>query len=136
MDKRIWPILYWSSGTCFLIDQDIVFGCRQPKSLQDIQVLTDIFGNSTNRKKWTPKCNRRNCRYCPPIDKSGEVTSSSTGRKYRSMVNVTCNSSNLIYIIACTICKIQYVGQTKNKILVRMNQHYSSIKDRLEFWDT
>ena len=48
------------------------------------------------------------------------------------MVNVICNSSNLIYMIECTICKIQYVGQTKNKILVRMNQHYSSIKNRLE----
>ena len=43
-----------------------------------------------------------------------------------------CNSCNLIYMIECTICKIQYVGQTKNKILQRINQHYSSIKHRID----
>ena len=58
------------------------------------------------------------------------MVSNSTDRKYQNMVNVTCNSSNLIYMIECTICKIQYVEQTKNKILVRMNQHYSFIKKR------
>ena len=106
-------------------------GYKKPKSLQDILVHTNIFGNSSRRMP-KPKCNRKKCRHCPLIDKSGEVTSNSTGRKYRSMVNVMCNSSNLIYLIECTICKIQYVGQTKNKILVRMNQHYSSIKNKLE----
>ena len=103
--KELWPILYRCSGTCSLTDQVIVFGYRKPKSIQDILVHTNIFGNS-NKKKNIPKCKRRKCRHCPHIDKSGEVTSSSTGRKYRSIVNVTCNSSNLIYLIECTICKI------------------------------
>ena len=40
--KKFWPVLYRSSGTCLLIDQDIVFGHRKPKSLQDILVHTDI----------------------------------------------------------------------------------------------
>ena len=35
-------------------------------------------------------------------------------------------------MIQCWICNIQYVGQTKNKILTRINQHYSSIRNRLE----
>ena len=34
-------------------------------------------------------------------------------------------------MIQCHICKIQYVGQTKNKILQRINQHYSSIRNKL-----
>ena len=36
-----------------------------------------------------------------------------------------CNSSNLIYITECEICKIQYVRQTKNKLLVRINQYWN-----------
>ena len=84
------------------------------------------------RKKQPPKCKQRNCRHCPLLSKSGEVKSYSKKRIYRSLVNVTCNSSNLIYLIEWTICGIQYVGQTKNKILIRMNQHYSSIKNQLE----
>ena len=35
-------------------------------------------------------------------------------------------------MIQCHICRIQYVRQTKNKIFMRINQHYSSIRNRLE----
>ena len=38
----------------------------------------------------------------------------------------------MIYLIQCNLCKKQYVGQTRNKILIRLNQHYSSIRNRLE----
>ena len=99
---------------------------------QDILVHTNIYGNSRCKKKKPPKCNRKNCRHCSRINKSGTVKSNSTGREYHSLVNVTCNSSNLIYMIECTICGIQYVGQTKNKILSRINQHYSSIKNLVD----
>ena len=95
-------------------------------------VHIDIFGEKRCVNK-TPPCNRKwKCKHCPRIDKSGEVISTSTGRKYRSKVMVSCNSKNLIYLIECQICKIQYVGQTKNKILQRINQYYSSIRNRLE----
>ena len=45
--QELWPILYRSSGTRYLIDQDIVFGYRKPKSLQNILVHTNIYGDST-----------------------------------------------------------------------------------------
>ena len=48
--KELWPALYRSSDTKSLIDQDIVFGYREPKSLQDILVHTNIFGNSNKKK--------------------------------------------------------------------------------------
>ena len=35
-------------------------------------------------------------------------------------------------MIQCQICKIQYVGQTKNKILQRINQNYSLIRNKLD----
>ena len=35
-------------------------------------------------------------------------------------------------MIEYQICKIQYVGQTKNKILTQINQHYSLIRNKLE----
>ena len=114
---ELWPILYRSSGTWMLVDKRIIFGHSIPESLQDMLVHTNIFGEKRYKNK-APICNRKwKCRHCPKIDRSGEVTSTSTGRKYRSQVLVSCNSRNLIYLIQCQICKIQYVGQTKNKIL-------------------
>ena len=71
--QGLWPTLYRSSGTRTLIDQDIVFGSRKPKSLQGILVHTNIYGNSTKKKKQPPKCKQRNCRHCPLINKTGEV---------------------------------------------------------------
>ena len=41
--------------------------------------------------------------------------------------NVTCKSSNLIYCITCTKCKIQYVGQTKNRLMDRFQGHFYNI---------
>ena len=35
-------------------------------------------------------------------------------------------------MIQCQICKILCVGQTKNKILQCINQHYSLIRNKLE----
>ena len=65
----------------------------------------------------------------------GQNWSTSTGRKYTTQTRISCTSSNVsnvIYLIQCNICKKQYVGQTKNKILVRLNQHYSTIRNNVE----
>ena len=43
-----------------------------------------------------------------------------------------CTSSNLIYLIQCKLCNMQYVGQTRNKIVTRLNQHYSTIRTAQE----
>ena len=40
---------------------------------------------------------------------------------------MNCQSSNLIYVITCSTCGIQYVGQTKNQILTRFQGHFNDI---------
>ena len=44
------------------------------------------------------------------------------------MVNVNCQSENLIYLITCTTCKVQYVGQTRNRLMIRFQGHFHDIK--------
>ena len=67
-----------------LVDKRIIFGHSKPDSLQDILVHTNIFGEKRYGNK-PPPCNRKwKCKHCTRIDKSGEVISISTGRKYRS----------------------------------------------------
>ena len=48
------------------------------------------------------------------------------------MKNITCQSFNLIYCISCNICKIRYVGQTKNRIVDRIGAHFGDIKNAIE----
>ena len=132
---ELWPILYKSSATRILVDRIPTIGYRRPKNLQDMLVssnLPEINWFGTKKKHSIPRCNRSACRHCPRIDRTGQVTSTSTGRKYRTQTRISCTSSNVIYLVQCNLCMKQYVGQTRNKILIRLNQHYSSIRNKLE----
>ena len=85
------------------------------------------YGGTPAKNRGFNFCNTRNCRYCPNLDKTGEVTSSVTGRKYRCMKNVSCRSSNLIYCITCKTCNKQYVGQTSLRLKSRFVHHYYTV---------
>ena len=36
---------------------------------------------------------------------------------------MTCNTKNLIYMIQCTLCNKQYIGETKRRLKDRFNEH-------------
>ena len=77
-----------------------------------------------------PLCPRiLTCAHCRRLDHSGRIISHSTNRKYKCIKKGTCRSSNLIYCIECNLCQKQYVGQTKNQLRVRMNNHLSTIRN-------
>ena len=56
------------------------------------------------------------------------VSTHVNGRLFQSMKKVTCQSSNLIYVITCKTCSIQYVGQIKKRLLTRFQGHIPDIK--------
>jgi len=41
-----------------------------------------------------------------------------------------CNSINIIYLISCIKCKLNYIGQTKRKLKDRLNGHRTNIKHK------
>ena len=63
------------------------------------------------------------CRYCPKLNKTGHITSNTKSTEYNCMKNISCRSSNLIYCLTCTRCRIQYVGQTILGIVDRIGGH-------------
>ena len=84
---------------------------------------------STNSKSLQIEWRSSLCRYCPKINHSGQTTSKTTGQKTVTMINTNCQSSNIIYLITCSSCGIQYVGQTKNRLLTRFQGHHYDIKN-------
>ena len=73
-------------------------------------------------------CSRKYCRYCPKLNKTGTIKSTTTDITYNCMKNISCRSSNLIYCITCTRCGMQYVGQTLLRIKDRFKAHFYSIE--------
>ena len=59
--------------------------------------------------------------------KTSKIKSHSNGKIFTCMTKVNCKSSNLIYVIMCKTCGIQYVGQTKNRLLTRFQGHFNDI---------
>ena len=41
--------------------------------------------------------------------------------------NITCKSDNLVYLITCKTCSLQYVGQTYRSIAQRFQGHFNDI---------
>ena len=56
--------------------------------------------------------------------------SSATGKTYSIKASANCKTANVVYVIECTKCNKQRVGETENALHIRMNGHRSNIKHR------
>ena len=76
------------------------------------------------------RCNRRRCATCAVIQPLRFFRSSLTLRQYTviSACDLSCSTTNVIYLISCAKCDQQYVGETKRKVSERLSGHRSSIR--------
>ena len=126
-----WDILEKTKTTRPLLDSEIIFGLRRNKNLSDhlVRATTSTKADDTTEKLIDVRpCKRPNsCRYCPQLDRSGSFICNTTKQTLKSKTNINCQTMNCIYLITCTSCGIQYVGQTKNKLITRFNSHHYDI---------
>ena len=56
--------------------------------------------------------------------------SSVNGRHYSILTDsmLDCNSCNIVYLITCNVCKVQYVGETQRAFGLRMREHLNHIR--------
>ena len=73
------------------------------------------------------KCHKK-CDLCQNFSQeTNTIRSQVTGRLYNIKQNLTCTSSNVIYLVTCLKCKLQYVGSTSTPFKVRFRNHKSSM---------
>lgn len=136
--KKNWDILARHRHTQPIYETRVIFGHRRPPNLKDMLVRARLSSdpstpanhpqnNNQPHNQYRAPCKTTRCRYCPRIDHSGSITSTTTGRKYYSKTKVDCKSNNLIYCITCQQCQIQYVGQTKRTLMERFQGHFYNI---------
>ena len=76
------------------------------------------------------KCNDSRCKTCPMLSVEIEIHSN-VSNKFYACINaetsiLSCRSQNLVYLLTCNVCNIQYVGETCNRLNMRMNSHRTS----------
>lgn len=73
------------------------------------------------------RCGKSKCKACVSIKESKHFHSSYFNKNFALKNVVSCDTSNIIYLITCTKCKIQYVGETHNTLRERLTGHRSCI---------
>ena len=58
---------------------------------------------------------------------ASKFQSSVTGRWYPIQQKLSCSSQNVIYLVSCTKCNLQFVGSTSTAFKVRFHNHKSNL---------
>jgi len=72
-------------------------------------------------------CGKRLCKCCHAISPKETFISVNTKQEYAINENMNCDTQNIIYLITCKRCKLQYVGETERRLKDRLNAHRSNI---------
>ena len=127
--RDLHPVLESSERCKRAIGQVPMVAFRKPKSLADYLVRAKVSkGCRENIQRGTSRCGSRRCVVCDYIDESDHFLSSHTGRRYSSNYSLNCNSSNVVYLLTCRNCTLQYVGSTVTKFRLRSNNHKARMK--------
>ena len=108
-----------------------VVAFRRCPNLRDLLVLAKLPSNSTNPNPQLPcgsfRCGK-NCATCPYLlDGLTSYTFFSTGETRTIKSNLACDTKNLIYMIQCNRCNLQYIEETKRRLKDRFNEHRRTI---------
>jgi hypothetical protein len=136
--RQNWDALARSKTTHSLYQTRFIAGHGRSPNHRDILVRAKLSpdgpttippGVAAQTPHTKPKCNRRPCRYCNRLDRSGSIRSHVANRTYTTKTNVDGKSSNIIYCLTCTPCGLQYVGQTKRQLCAHLSEHFYDINN-------
>ena len=98
----------------------------RPKSFRDTLVSTNLKRKTLNNHSSIidrcGPCNKPRCSWCNHINKA------SRGTKIDILHSVDCQSSWVIYMIECNVCKLQHVGKSETPFNIRPNNHRNHVK--------
>ena len=105
---------------------------RRSPNLPDLLVRAKLKNRSTatqpNHSFGAFRCNSKHrCVTCPHIDNERtNYTFISTGEVREIKQQMTCKSTNPIYMIECKRCKKQFIGEHKRTLRERFTEHRQS----------
>ena len=101
-----------------------VLAFRRPKNSRDYLVR---FSFADSAHHFSQTCDRRRCSNCKNIIKADVFTSNSTQKSFKIRYSTDSMSQNVIYLIECKRCNMQYISQTNQQVSKRMNTDLISI---------
>ena len=120
-----------------LKNMKLIRSYRQPPSLTQV-VTRAKFTYSENAQMTRPvamndtkvtKCNDKKCGTCPLIATTNEILFHNNTIPFKIKSNVDCNATNILYLINCSGCQKEYIGQTSH-LRARVRIHKQQIRNQ------
>ena len=101
------------------------FNCDKNNNNYNLNVINK--DNSNNFNSFYQVCNNKRCEACKEIVTLSTAISNVTNREYAFVNNeqslVNCYTSNFIYLLTCSKCNQQYIGESRQQLHLRLNGH-------------
>ena len=123
--RRLHPMLTDSEEHREVFPEPPLIAFRRCKNLKDILVRARLNneGNGGTGKKGCSRCGKSRCQVCNVMSNSEHFHSNIDSREYRINYSFNCDSSNVVYLLECTVCGVQYVGSTCTPFRLRFNNY-------------
>ena len=131
--NRNWHFLQSKERLAHIFRERPIIAYRRSKSLRDILVSTKLTGRTPEGHTTTMgscgPCNKPKCSWRVLINKTSTFTDTQRDGKVIDLFHtVNCQSTFVIYIIECRICRLQYVGKSETTFNMRLDNHRNHIK--------
>ncbi len=128
VNTRVENVTPLNDFNCHVVLEDINIPNNVNLNSHPINVDVDCGHGSGVIKR----CGSKRCKFQNKFSPSNQVLSSVTNRKYDCIVPdgttyLNCHSSNLVYLITCNNCSLEYVGETVQKLNERFAFHNTCI---------
>ena len=127
--KKHFNLLLSSNRCKSLFQHPPVVAFRRSPNLRVLLITAKLPSNSANPQLLCGsfRCGK-NCATCPYISHGlTTYTFFSNGETRPIKFNLTCETKNLIYMIQCNRCNLQYIGEMKRRLKDRFNEHRRAI---------
>ena len=91
-------------------------------------ILTNNILSTSNTSCRCKPCEGNKCHTCDIITDGSTFRSSTYNKIFSIKANCSCFTKDIIYLITCKLCNIQYVGESGQNLRDRMNNHKSTIR--------
>ena len=100
---------------------------KKDKSIRDHLVHSSFKHPCSNQPMGNKCCQKPGCKTCPFLDTRTTILTGPSGKTFEIRSAFTCVSSNLVYIIVCSLCKKMYCGETYRTLNERFKEHLQSV---------
>ena len=135
--QKYWHILAESPEVGHIFTSLPTFGYFRPKNFKEIcckakvtyPPVTDTDKNNA-LALFSDTCDTVNCKNCKLLNKRKHFTSTNTHEKFRKKFTEDCETRNVVYMITCSKCHSQYIGETKRTAVIRWKEHGRDVKNK------